>query len=59
VRTNPGSGSTATVRLSGSVVTNNGVDLSATGTGTSALLSRGNNTIGDTSWTVLSPLGGL
>ena len=59
VRTTPGSGSTATVRLSGSVVTNNGVDLSATGTGTSTLLSRQNNTIGDSSWTLLTPLGGL
>jgi hypothetical protein len=59
VRTSPSGGSTATVRLSSSVVTNNGVDLSATGTGTSTLLSRGNNTIGDGSWTVLTPLGGL
>jgi hypothetical protein len=59
VRASAGSGSTATVRISNSVVTNNGVDLSETGTGTPTLLSRRNNTIGDGTFTVLSPLGGI
>jgi hypothetical protein len=57
VRASAGSGSQATVRISNSVVTNNGADLAAAGSST--LLSRGNNTIGDGTWTLLTALSGI
>jgi hypothetical protein len=40
-----GSGSAASARISGSVVTNNRVGLSAQGGGTAAMFTRGNNTV--------------